>query len=167
MRFLDPSGRSCPAAFSATTDHRDNSDNNNNVIEGKLENEARLIELAAGCDVVTMEIEHVGVAELKTLEERGVAVRTSSEVVTVAHENYCQKVRTFARQLIKRTTKLNRRVDTVLTLFGCSCAVAGALRVARRSAWPLCAMSNSGVNSQRCCGPGHASHAQELRRRLR
>ena len=79
MQFLDPGGWSCPAAFSAATHHGDNSDN----IKGKLDNKARLIELAAGCDVVTMEIEHVGMVELQTLEEQGVAVRPSSKVMAV------------------------------------------------------------------------------------
>ena len=50
------------------------------VIEGKLDNKVRLIKLAAGCNLVTMEIKHVGVAGLQTLEKKGVAVGPSSEV---------------------------------------------------------------------------------------
>ena len=95
IRFLDPSGQSCPTAFSATMHHRHNSNNNNNMIKGKLDNEVRMIELATGCNVVTMEIKHVGVAGLRKLKERGVAVRPWNKVVAVVHDKYFQKVLMF------------------------------------------------------------------------
>ena len=84
MRFLDPAGPSSPAALAAGRD---------NVIEGNLDDDARLRELAEGCDVLTVEIEHVGVKTLAKLEEEGVNVQPSSRVIGIIQDKLTQKVR--------------------------------------------------------------------------
>jgi len=82
MRFLDPAGPSSPAALAAGRD---------NVIEGNLDDDARLRELAEGCDVLTVEIEHVGVKTLAKLEEEGVNVQPSSRVIGIIQDKLTQK----------------------------------------------------------------------------
>jgi len=83
MRFLDGSGPSCPAAQVVGPDR---------VVTGALYDEEKLRELAVGCDVVTMEIEHVGVDGLKKLEESGVNVQPSSRVIGIIQDKFVQKV---------------------------------------------------------------------------
>lgn len=62
------------------------------VVKGELCDEDKLQELAEGCDVVTMEIEHVGLGGLKKLEERGVNVQPSSRVIGIIQDKFVQKV---------------------------------------------------------------------------
>ena len=63
------------------------------IVKGALYDEDKLAELAEGCDVVTMEIEHVGVRGLRKLEERGVVVRPGSRVIEIIQDKFVQKVR--------------------------------------------------------------------------
>ena len=49
-------------------------------------------ELSNGCDVVTMDIEHVGVGGLAKLEKEGVNVQPSSRVIGIIQDKYAQKV---------------------------------------------------------------------------
>jgi hypothetical protein len=62
------------------------------IIKGALYDEDKLTELAAGCDVVTVEIEHVGVEGLRKLEERGVNVQPASRVIGIIQDKFVQKV---------------------------------------------------------------------------
>ena len=84
MSFLDPSGANSPAALVVGGE---------NVIEGKLNDEGKLRELANGCDVVTVEIEHVGVDTLAKLEQEGINVQPASRVVGIIQDKLTQKVR--------------------------------------------------------------------------
>lgn len=91
MRFLDPNGQSCPAAYASATHSDDAGGTSNNVLEGLLDDEQQLQKLSEGCDVVTMEIEHVGVEALRNLEEQGVNVQPSSRVVRIIQDKFVQK----------------------------------------------------------------------------
>lgn len=82
MSFLDPSGAAAPAALAVGQE---------NVIHGKLNDESKLRQLAKGCDVVTVEIEHVGVDTLKKLEEEGVNVQPSGRVIGIIQDKLVQK----------------------------------------------------------------------------
>lgn len=96
MRFLDPGGSDCPSAqvvgAAGPTAEGGTSDR---IIEGALYDEDKLRELAEGCDVVTMEIEHVGVEGLRKLEERGVNVQPASRVIGIIQDKFVQKVRSM------------------------------------------------------------------------
>jgi len=80
MSFLDPLGSDAPAA-----------DSSSSVIQGSLCDPEKLRELASNVDVVTIEIEHVGVDALETLENEGVNVQPSSRVVRIIQDKYVQK----------------------------------------------------------------------------
>ena len=62
-------------------------------VVGGLYDESKLRELSSGCDVVTMEIEHVGVGGLARMEAEGVNVQPSSRVIGIIQDKYAQKVR--------------------------------------------------------------------------
>lgn len=88
MRFLDGGGADCPAAqVIGVADS-----GGDRIVKGALYDEQKLQELAEGCDVVTMEIEHVGVEGLRKLEEKGVKVQPSSRVVGIIQDKFVQKV---------------------------------------------------------------------------
>jgi len=61
------------------------------AITGSLKDVAALKQLAEGCDVVTMEIEHVSVAALEELEAAGVTVRPSSATIKIIQDKLIQK----------------------------------------------------------------------------
>lgn len=84
MTFLDPAGATSPAALVVGGE---------NVIGGKLNDEEKLGQLAKGCDVVTVEIEHVGVETLGKLENDGFNIQPSSRVVGIIQDKLTQKVR--------------------------------------------------------------------------
>jgi phosphoribosylaminoimidazole carboxylase (NCAIR synthetase) len=85
MSFLDPMGQDAPAAEISSY-----------VIQGSLSDAGKLRELSSNVDVVTVEIEHVGVEALEELEKEGVNVQPSSRVLRIIRDKYLQKVR-FAR----------------------------------------------------------------------
>ena len=89
MIFLDPSGPSCPAAQVVGSAR---------IVAGDLHDESRLRELSSGCDVVTVEIEHVGVEGLARMEGEGVNVQPSSRVIGIIQDKYAQKVRERERE---------------------------------------------------------------------
>ena len=105
MKFLDGSGGACPAAqvvgiAASGGDSSDNIHDNQQhkygdarIIEGGLYDAEKLRELSRGCDVVTMEIEHVGVEGLVQLEKEGVNVQPSSRVIRIIQDKFAQKVR--------------------------------------------------------------------------
>ena len=94
MKFIDDMGEACPAAqVCGATSGSSGGKRENRVVQGKLYEEEKLRELAAGCHVVTMEIEHVGVEGLAKLEEEGVNVQPSSRVVGIIQDKFVQKVR--------------------------------------------------------------------------
>mmetsp|Transcript_5662 Transcript_5662/g.11986 ORF Transcript_5662/g.11986 Transcript_5662/m.11986 type:complete len:594 (-) Transcript_5662:1423-3204(-) len=82
MKFLDPGGDKCPAALVVPKDQ---------VIKGFLKDEASIRELAKDVDVLTVEIEHVGVETLKKLEEEGVNVQPSGRVLSIIRDKLLQK----------------------------------------------------------------------------
>lgn len=89
MRFLDAAGPECPAGqVLGATDSR----GVERVVTGALYDEHKLGELAEGCDVITMEIEHVGVEGLEKLEKKGVNVQPSSRVISIIQDKFVQKV---------------------------------------------------------------------------
>jgi len=108
MKFLDASGGACPAAQvagvvggSGTTIDSSSSnsindqqkhDENARIIDGGLYDNEKLRELSKGCDVVTMEIEHVGVEGLVQLEKEGVNVQPSSRIIRIIQDKFVQKV---------------------------------------------------------------------------
>ncbi len=85
MSFLDPGGEKCPAASASGKQSK--------ILEGSLNDEAKLRELAANCDVVTCEIEHIGTDVLLKLESEGVNVQPSGRVVRIIQDKFVQKVR--------------------------------------------------------------------------
>lgn len=94
MTFLDSLGGKSPSAqvVGATS----GSSGRPRVVEGALYDEDKLREISAGCDVVTMEIEHVGVDALAKLEKEGVNVQPSSRVVGIIQDKFAQKVRDWS-----------------------------------------------------------------------
>eukprot|EP00957_Ditylum_brightwellii_P070951 5391394-Ditylum_brightwellii.AAC.1 len=84
MKFLDPGGPGCPASQASGC-------GTSTIVKGSLKDDEKLRELAVGCDVVTVEIEHVGVETLAALEKEGVNVQPSSRVVAVIQDKFVQK----------------------------------------------------------------------------
>jgi len=80
MSFLDPGGENAPAAAAGGT-----------LIQGNLNDEAKLRELATGCHVVTCEIEHIGTDVLEQMEQEGVNVQPSGKVVRIIQDKLEQK----------------------------------------------------------------------------
>ena len=97
MKFLDGGGGSCPAAqvvgIASGGSGEGGGESRSRIVEGKLHDEEKLRELSKGCDIVTMEIEHVGVDGLARLEKEGVNVQPSSRVVGIIQDKFVQKVR--------------------------------------------------------------------------
>uniref|UniRef100_A0A7S3Q7C4 phosphoribosylaminoimidazole carboxylase n=1 Tax=Chaetoceros debilis TaxID=122233 RepID=A0A7S3Q7C4_9STRA len=83
MSFLDPAGDDCPAAAAAGKQSI--------TLKGGLNDESKLRELAANCDVVTCEIEHIGTEVLQKLESEGINVQPSGHVVKIIQDKYVQK----------------------------------------------------------------------------
>ena len=90
MKFLDGSGGACPSAQVVGVSSGDGG--GARIVEGELYDEDKLRELSKGCDVVTMEIEHVGVDGLAKLEKEGVNVQPSSRVIQIIQDKFVQKV---------------------------------------------------------------------------
>ena len=96
MKFLDGTGGLCPSAqvvgvtSGDTTD--DTSGGSARIVKGQLYDEIALRELSQDCNVVTMEIEHVGVDGLAKLESEGVNVQPSSRVIGIIQDKFVQKV---------------------------------------------------------------------------
>jgi phosphoribosylaminoimidazole carboxylase len=82
MSFLDQLGEDSPAAKVVPKQ---------NIIQGSLSDAERLRELSKDVDVLTVEIEHVGVEALQTLEKEGVNVQPSSRVLTIIRDKLLQK----------------------------------------------------------------------------
>eukprot|EP00536_Pseudo-nitzschia_multiseries_P012146 jgi/Psemu1/31056/gm1.31056_g len=82
MKFLDPGGDQCPAALVVPKDQ---------IVKGCLKDEASIRELAKDVDVLTVEIEHVGVETLQKLEEEGVNVQPSGRVLSIIRDKLLQK----------------------------------------------------------------------------
>jgi phosphoribosylaminoimidazole carboxylase len=82
MSFLDAGGLACPAADTVPSDR---------IIQGSLKDGAKIKALAAGSDVVTVEIEHVNVEALAALEESGVNVQPGSRVLGIIRDKLLQK----------------------------------------------------------------------------
>jgi phosphoribosylaminoimidazole carboxylase (NCAIR synthetase) len=82
MTFLDPMGSAAPVADASSS----------SVIQGSLCDADKLRELSSNVDIVTVEIEHVGVEALEVLENEGVNVQPSSRVLRIIRDKYLQKV---------------------------------------------------------------------------
>ena len=81
MTFLDSMGSDAPAASVTGC----------SVIKGSLKDPDSLRSLAKGCDVLTVEIEHVGVETLAALEAEGVNVQPSARVIGIIQDKLLQK----------------------------------------------------------------------------
>ena len=82
MSFLDPLGADSPVAKVVPQQ---------NIIQGSLMDFGKIRELAQGADVLTVEIEHVGVEALEELELEGVNVQPSSRVLSIIRDKLLQK----------------------------------------------------------------------------
>jgi phosphoribosylaminoimidazole carboxylase len=82
MSFLDPKGVECPAA--QVVPHA-------SIVEGSLKDADKIRELAKNADVVTVEIEHVGVETLEELEKEGVNIQPSGRVLRIIRDKHLQK----------------------------------------------------------------------------
>jgi phosphoribosylaminoimidazole carboxylase len=83
MIFLDPNGSACPASGQVGV---------STVIQGGLTDKESIQALVKnGCDVLTVEIEHVGVEALAELEQQGINVQPSSRVLTIIRDKFIQK----------------------------------------------------------------------------
>lgn len=82
MKFLDPLGTNCPAAQIVPHDR---------IVQGSLQDPAALKELSRNVDVLTVEIEHVGVETLQELEQQGVNVQPSGRVLSIIRDKFLQK----------------------------------------------------------------------------
>jgi phosphoribosylaminoimidazole carboxylase len=80
--FLDAAGASCPAARVVPGHH---------VLQGSLQDAAKIQQLAQSADIVTVEIEHVNVQALIELESAGITVQPSSRVIALIQDKYEQK----------------------------------------------------------------------------
>ena len=82
MKFLDPAGDNCPAAKVVSKEQ---------IIKGSLKDASKIRELAMDVDILTVEIEHVGVETLEALEAEGVNVQPSGRVLTIIRDKFLQK----------------------------------------------------------------------------
>ena len=83
MSFLDPMGQPCPAGQLVAA---------GSVVQGALtDKEAIRALIKDGVDVLTVEIEHVGVEALAELELEGVNVQPSARVLTIIRDKLVQK----------------------------------------------------------------------------
>lgn len=80
MTFLDALGMNSPAAQTTA-----------NVVEGSLQDAAKIQQIAKNADVVTVEIEHVNVEALADLEASGCNVQPSARVLGIIRDKYLQK----------------------------------------------------------------------------
>jgi len=80
IAVLDPGGADCAAAVMS-----------DRVVHGGLKDAEKCRELAKGCDVVTLEIEHVNTEVLAQLEKEGVNVQPSAESVRIIQDKLTQK----------------------------------------------------------------------------
>lgn len=81
VRCLDKAGAASPCGFLSKA----------GAVAGGLKEAAALRELAEGCDVVTMEIEHVSVPALEELERAGVNVQPSAGTIRIIQDKLLQK----------------------------------------------------------------------------
>jgi len=104
MKFLDPGGEKCPAAQVVPKDQ---------VIKGSLKDEASIRALAKDVDVLTVEIEHVGVETLKKLEEEGVNVQPSGRVLSIIRDKLLQKDHFLAHKISLPPYQKTESVDAI------------------------------------------------------
>jgi phosphoribosylaminoimidazole carboxylase len=90
MKFLDPTGIDCPAA--QVVPH-------SQIIQGSLKDADKIRELAKDVDVVTVEIEHVGVETLQELEKEGINVQPSGRVLRIIRDKFLQKTHFDAHKI--------------------------------------------------------------------
>lgn len=82
MKFLDPAGNDCPAAEVVPQEQ---------IIQGSLKDASKIREFAKGVDVLTVEIEHVGVDTLEALEREGIDVQPSGRILSIIKDKFVQK----------------------------------------------------------------------------
>ncbi|KAL3808724.1 hypothetical protein ACHAXA_010890 [Cyclostephanos tholiformis] len=97
MKFLDGLvGADCPAAqvVGAESCVRDG---------GSLYDEAKMRDLwDMGCDVITVEIEHVGVDGLMNMERDGINVQPSGRVIGIIQDKFAQKASAMTREYFSK-----------------------------------------------------------------
>ena len=93
MSFLDPAGYDAPAAAVVGISSSGSSSGNSssNILQGSLNDEEKIRQLAQNCDVMTCEIEHIGTEVLEKLEQEGVNVQPSGRVVKIIQDKFVQK----------------------------------------------------------------------------
>ncbi|MBE7514580.1 MAG: 5-(carboxyamino)imidazole ribonucleotide synthase [Anaerolineales bacterium] len=79
LAILDPDPN-CPASQIA-----------DRLVVGSFRDPAAIRDLAAGCDVITVEIEHVDTETLAALEASGVSVQPSAGTIRLIQDKYLQK----------------------------------------------------------------------------
>ena len=104
MKFLDPGGEKCPAALVVPV---------YKIIKGSLKDEASIRELAKDVDVLTVEIEHVGVETLKKLEEEGVNVQPSGRVLSIIRDKLLQKDHFLSHKIASPPYQKTASVDAI------------------------------------------------------
>lgn len=82
MYFLDPMGLSCPAAQVVPE---------RQIVKGGLKDSEKLCELADKVDLLTVEIEHVGVESLQSIEDAGHLVLPSPNNIAIIQDKFKQK----------------------------------------------------------------------------
>jgi phosphoribosylaminoimidazole carboxylase len=111
MKFLDPFGIKCPAA--QVVPHT-------SIVQGSLNHASKLKELAQDVDVLTVEIEHVGVETLEELERDGVNVQPSGRVLRIIRDKFVQKEHFKAAGIplppYKKTSSINEIKVAAATL---------------------------------------------------
>jgi len=80
VKCLDPTTPKCPAALAGAEQ-----------VNGNFADKEAVLAFAEGCDVVTVEIEHVSADALQALEEKGVDVQPPSRVIGLLQDKFKQK----------------------------------------------------------------------------
>lgn len=133
--ILDP-GAQCPASRIARRH-----------VVGSLRDTAAIQELAQGCDVITLEIEHVDVESLQALEDSGVVVHPAPATVRIIQDKFRQKMHVAARGLPCADFQAVYSLDE-------------ALSVGERTGYPLLLKSRFGAYDGR--GNAVVRNAEEM-----
>ncbi|KAF1984443.1 phosphoribosylaminoimidazole carboxylase [Aulographum hederae CBS 113979] len=92
-------------------------------ISGSFKNSASIRELSKGCDVLTIEIEHVDTTVLKELSSQGVAIEPYPETISIIQDKYLQKehlkkYEVAVAQSMKIPTGSSKELEMVGEAFG-------------------------------------------------
>jgi phosphoribosylaminoimidazole carboxylase len=85
----------------------------NRHVIGDFRDPAKIRELAAGCDILTVEIEHVETATLEALEKEGIPVQPSPATIRLIQDKFAQKQHLAVQGLPVGTFREVRTVDAI------------------------------------------------------